>query len=148
MERRHRIALGHAQARPNRPRIEAVEVGQQGVDHGVADQVDPARVDTLVGQVVEALRAGHEQQVGQDVGDPSIDLFGHRHVEAPEAGLHVCHRDEQLGAHEGRRERRVHVAIDDHHGRPVGHELVFECHEQRAGLVALTARPDTEADIG
>ena len=113
MERRHRVALGHAQARPHRRRVEAVEMRQQGVDHGVADEVHPVGVDALVGEVVEAFRAGHEQQVREDVRDPAVDLLRHRHVEAAQAGLDVRHGDEQLGAHERRRERRVHVAIDD-----------------------------------
>ena len=34
------------------------------------------------GEIVEALRAGHEQQVGERVGDAPVDLLGHRHVEA------------------------------------------------------------------
>ena len=148
MERRHGVALGDAEARPDRSRVEAVEMRQQGVDHGVADQVHPLGRDALVRQVVDGLRAGHEQQVRQDVRHPSVDLLGHRHIEAPQAGLHVGYRDEQLGAHEGRGKGRVDIPVHDDHGRPVGHELVLQCREQCAGLVALAARPDTQADIG
>ena len=43
-------------ARPGRRDVEAVEVGQQGVDHRVADQVDPLRVHALVAEVGDGVR--------------------------------------------------------------------------------------------
>ena len=74
--------------------IEAVEVRQQRVDHGIARRGGPGRrIDALAGEVVEALRAGHEQQVRQDVRDPPVDLLRHRRVEAAQARLDVRERD-------------------------------------------------------
>ncbi len=67
---RDRVRPGQPVARRAQPRhVEPVEVGEQRVDHRVADEVDPARVDALAAQVGDALRARHEEESAEEVGD-------------------------------------------------------------------------------
>jgi hypothetical protein len=69
--------------------VDPVEVGQQSVDHRVADEVDLLRMDAFVAQVGDGVGAGRKQEVGQPVRDQPVDLLGHRHVEAAQPGFDV-----------------------------------------------------------
>jgi hypothetical protein len=61
------------------------------------------------------LRLGtrREQEVRQDIGDDPVHLFGHRPIEAPQAGLDVGDRHLELGRDDGGRKGRIDVAVDD-----------------------------------
>jgi hypothetical protein len=70
-------------------------------------------------------------QIGQDVGDDAVDLLGHGPVEAAQAGLHVGQREEPLRGHDGGRERRVDIPVDDDEGRTQILEGAVEGHHDR-----------------
>jgi hypothetical protein len=55
-----------------------------------------------------------EQDLGELVGDDSVDLLGHRPVEAPETGLDVRERDPELRRSERSGQGRVDVARYEH----------------------------------
>ena len=78
-------------------------VSLEAVDHRVADEHDVVAGDALAGEVVDGVGRRHEQQVGDRVGDETVDLFGHLPVAAAQARLDVRHRQVELG---GRRPPR------------------------------------------
>ena len=85
------------------------------IAHHVAHHLAPAGHALLLELQCGAL-VGTEEEGRQSVDLDAVPLFGHRPVEAPEAGLDV--RDRHLLAGGVRpRQRRVRVAVDDH---PVG----------------------------
>ncbi len=61
----------------------------QGIDHDVADPEDGARIDALRQQMVVAVVAGGEQQIGQHIGFHAVDFFGHAEIEAAFTGFHM-----------------------------------------------------------
>ena len=110
--------------------------------------MDPIGRDALRPEVVERLRAGGEAEVGQDVGDPPVDLLGHGHVEASEPSLDVGEGQTQLARHERRREGRVHVAVDGDERRVETAERRLEGRQQGGSLAGLGSGPDAEVDVG
>ncbi len=90
----------------------------------------------------------HEERVAEQVGDAPVDLLGHRRVEGAQAGLHVRHRDEQLGADERRRQRGVDVAVDDDAVRRSGPgRLCLERHSSAAVWAAWLPEPTPEVQV-
>ena len=123
-------------------------VGQQGVGHDVADQVDLLRPASLGEQAGHRVRGRGEQVVADPVGDDPVDLLGHRPVAAAQARLHVRQRDPELGGDQGAGQRRVDVADHDHHvGGQVGGERLEGRHHP-AGLHRVGARARAEEVIG
>ena len=103
--RRRTGPRGRASSRAAR-RVVPVEVGEQRVDHRVADEVDACRRRGPRWRGVRQ-RPGYvtKQQVGELVGEPSVDLLGHRHVEAAQAGLDVSDGDARAWPRRARRRR-------------------------------------------
>ena len=118
MDRDRRVDGRKTQAITHHPGVEAVEVVQQGVDHRVADEVDAVGGDPFAFEVDDPFRRRDEKQIREEVGDAPVDFLGHRVVEAAKPGLDVGHRDQELGRHQRRRERRVDVPVDDDQRRP------------------------------
>ncbi len=148
MQRGHRVASLEPQPRLYRRRVEAIEVGQQRVDHGVAHEDHATAADALTREVLLALGRGHVERVAEDVGDPPVDLLGHGVVERAQPGFHVRDGDPQLGAGQGRRQRGVDVAVDDHAlGRLLAEDLL-QGHQQRRGLGPVCAGAHAEVEVG
>ena len=99
------------------------------------------------GQVPHGVGAGHQEQVGQLVGQSAVDLLGHRHVEAAQSGLDVRHRDAELRGNEGGGDGRVHVAVDHDERGPTVDEQLLEPDHDRCGLRRVAARPDLQVDV-
>src|SRR5207302_1605620 len=116
VQSRDDVPVGQSVPGAYRLRVEAVEVPEQRVDHGVAHQVDPVDRYALRGQVADGLGAGREQQVGELVGDAPVDLLGHARVEAAQAGLDVRDRQPELRRDEGGGDGGVDIAV--HHDEP------------------------------
>ncbi len=121
VQRDDRVA-GRPQAQPfEHVRVAGpLQVGDQRVDHDVADAVDALLGDALAPQVLVAVGRGGQQDLGESIGDHAVDLFGHGPVEAPQSGLDVGDGDAQLGADDAAGERRVDVADDDDQVGPLG----------------------------
>ena len=147
VDRRDRVALGQRERRADRARIEPIQVVEERVDHRVADEVHAVPGDSLRGQVVDALRAGHEQQVGQLIGDPAVHLLGHRFVEAAQAGLDVSQPEAELRGGKCGGKGRVHVAVHDRQGWPGRRQLAFEGHEECRGLAHRRSGSDPEVHV-
>ena len=149
VERDHPVrAVGDTGRGAGRDRIQERPGDLERVDHRVADEVDPVVGHALVAQVRHGVGAGREAEVGQPVGDQPVDLLGHLHVEAAQAGLHVRLGHVQLGRHERRGEGRVDVAVDDDQRRPIGQERVLEGHQEGRGLARVRPGPDAEVEVG
>src|SRR5207244_268175 len=100
-----------------------VQVGQESVDHHVADQVDLVSPVTLCPQVGARVWRGREQVIADPVGDDPVDLFWHRPVPAAQAGFDVADQSATLGSNQGTGHGRVHVAHDqDRVGTQLGDE--------------------------
>jgi hypothetical protein len=134
--------------RPRGRRVELVQVGDERVDHRVADEVHGRVGPALARQVAEGLGRGGEQQVAELVGQPPVDLLGHGVVEAAQPGLDVRERDAELGARQGGADGGVHVAVKHHQRRRIVEELPFHPHQHVRRLGGLGARPDPEVDVG
>src|SRR5262249_38714430 len=124
------------------------QLAQEGVDHQVADEVDPRRVDTFTVQVAPAAGLGDQQHVGQSVGDDPVDLFGHPAVTRPQPRLDVRDQDVELDGRQGAGHRRVHVAGDDHAGGTGGAEVVFVPLEDAGRLPGVGVGADAEPHVG
>ena len=85
-------------------------MGQQGVDHGVADEEDPLLRHPRPAQVGVSKLAGGEEPVGDAVGDHAVDLLRHGPVAGADAAFHMGHRDAQLLGGDGAGHGRGHVA--------------------------------------
>nr|BFE34451.1 hypothetical protein GCM10010200_067020 [Actinomadura rugatobispora] len=127
--------------------VEGVQVLQQGVDHRVAHEVRPLDADALCGQVADRLGAGDQAQVRQLVGQAPVDLLGHGHVEAAQAGLHMRDRDVQLGRDQRGGDRRVHVAVHHDQVRRAAQELPFEARHECGRLRGVAPRPHAEVHV-
>ena len=148
MKRRDEVVAGQSQLLAHPDRIEAVEVGQECVDHGVADEMDALGGHALAGEVRDRIGARAQQEIGEAVGDDPVDLLRHRHVEGAQSGFDVCDRDAELARGDGCGEGGVDVAVDDDQLGTSGQHLGFEAHEERCGLLSVASRADTEVDVG
>ena len=128
-------------------RIESIEVGKQGVDHRIADEVNAFGIDTLAGEMRDRVRAGAEQEVGEAIGDDAIDLLRHGHIEGPQSRLDMRDRDAQLARRDRGRQCGIDIAVDDHHLRACGEHLLFEPHKNGGGLLGMGARANAEVDV-
>ena len=118
---------------------------EQRVDHRVADDRDASRVDALRRQVLGAIVARTQQEVGEPIGENAVDLLGHRPVTRSKPRLEVHHRDPELGGREGGGEGRVDVAGDqDGVGGMLG-EVPFDAEHHRGGLLGVG--PGTDAEV-
>ena len=88
----------------------SIEQPEEAVDHRVADQLHAVAGDPLGGQVLDRVRGGAEQQVGDAVGEDAVHLLGHLPVARAQARLDVGDGDAQLGRGERRGQGRVDVA--------------------------------------
>ena len=73
--------------------------------------------DALAREVLAPAALGHEERVGDRVGQHAVDLLGHRAVERAQPGLDVRDRDPLLHRDERARDRAVDVADDHDDGR-------------------------------
>ena len=127
---------------------ELVALVEQVVHHHVADVEHRVGGLALAQQVVHARRLGAEEPVGDAVGDEAVDLLGHPHVAAAQAGLHVGHRDAELLGVDGAGQGGVHVA---HHQHAVGPRLqadLLEGHHDLGGLGGVAAAAGVEVVVG
>ena len=99
-------------------------------------------------QVIHARRLGTEEPVGDAVGDEAVDLLGHAHVAATQAGFHVGHRNVELLGVDGAGQGGVHIA---HHQHTVGAGLLadlLEGHHDLGGLGGMAAATGLQVVIG
>ena len=113
---------------------------QERINHGVADKMDLVGRNSLVPQILDRALFGHKEQIGNLIGEKSVDLFGHRPIERAQTRFHV--HDQRPGA--GRvagdfgsdqraRKRRIHIPDQNHGLRPLNQEqrLKFLHHFRR-----------------
>ena len=127
----HRLALG------------PLEDPEEAVDHRVADQLHAVAADSLVGQVLDRVLRGAEQQAGDAVGDDAVDLLGHRPVVAAQSRLDVRNANAAFPRRHRAGECRIDIPGDDHQiGTKFG-ERVLElcCRALRRARVKLDVRP-------
>src|SRR5581483_10948529 len=89
-----------------------------------------------------------QQQIRQTIGDDAIDLFRHRPIAAPHPSFHVCDTEPELRGDQRRRERGVHVAVDDGPIRAVLKQDGLEALHDARGLDRVRRRADVEIDLG
>ena len=143
----HVPAVAEAVGGAGRGSVELVEVGEQRVDHRVADKVHRVRRPALAGQVAKRLGRRAEQQVAQLVRQPPVDLLGHRVVEAPQARLDVRQRDAELRPGERGPDRRVDVPVQDDQGRRGLQELALHPHQHARRHRGLRPGAHAEVDV-
>jgi hypothetical protein len=94
-----------------------LEVGDERVDHHVADQVDLVGAVPLGLEVGHGVVAGGEEVVADTIRDDPVDLFWHGPVATAQSSFDVGNLDPCLRGDEGTTERRVHIAHHDDHVR-------------------------------
>src|SRR5207249_6700700 len=77
--------------------------------------------DAFAKKVSLAALLGDEEKVRDGIGQHSIDLLGHRAIEAPESGFDMSNRNPQFGGCQSGSECRVHIA--DHRSEEHTSEL-------------------------
>ena len=81
------------------------------------------------------------------VGGEAVRLLGHPPVEAAQTGLDVRNRHVQLRRGERRGERRVGVAVGEHHVRPVLEDRRLERLQHAGGLPSMRSGADAEVEV-
>ena len=143
----------HVPARLDPGAVERRRVGQRArleeqrdVDHHITDELDAAgRVLAL--EVRDRCLRRAQQQVGEVIGQDAVELLGHRAVERPHPRLDMSHGDARLRRGEPARERRVRIAVDEQHIRPLGRQQRPECGEHARGLLRVRAAVDPELTL-
>ena len=128
--------------------VELIALVEQIVDHHVANVKDSGWVLAFTQQVVDTGRLGTEEPVGDAIGNEAVDLFGHAHVAATQARLHVGHRNVELLGVDGASQCGVHVT---HHQHAVGAGLLadlFKGHHDLGSLSRVTAAAGVEVVVG
>jgi hypothetical protein len=130
-----------------RPGIESVQIAEEGIDHGVADEMNLGSRNALVSEVSDGVGAGNEEQTRQAVSDKAVDFLRHRQVEAAQPSLHMGDSDTHFGRNQSGCECGVHIAVDDHQIWLVLNEEILQCSHDGGSLVAVAARADAEIDV-
>ena len=125
VQRRHEVVLWQAELCAHAIGIEAVQVGEKCVDHGIAHQVDAICGHPLVREMRDGIGAGAQQEIGEAIGDDAVDLLGHRHVEGPQPRLDVSDRHAELARRDRGSQCGVHVAVHDDHLGLGAEQLLF-----------------------
>ena len=112
VERHEAVATRHVTS-CGPSRAGSFEVGQQGVDHDVADEHHPPRIAPFIEEIVDGVRAGGQQQIAHPVGDHAVHLLGHRPVTTTQSGFDMGDEEPGLGTDQCAGDRRIDVA-DDH----------------------------------
>src|ERR1700756_737080 len=113
---------------------------EQGVDHYVADEKYLSLSHTFFAQIVHTTVLCDEEQVGDCIRQLAIDLLGHGHVEAAQAGFDVSNPHAQLDRSESCGDRRIHISDDQDHVRLEIKQNRLEAFHDFAGLRRVTAR--------
>ena len=143
----------------------------KGIDHDVAHPLDLLRCNSFPEQVLVGIPRRRPEDIGQNVGDQPVELFGHRPVEGPQAGLQVGdtgrrvwdwvlgtgywelvlgigNRVDDFRRGDGCGHGGVHVADDHDEVGPLFHEKLFVGDHDLAGLLGVRAVPHIEVDVG
>lgn len=98
---------------PERGLLQTVDIREQGVDHGVADEEDAVFSDAALAQVVVGELAGREEPVSDRIGDEPVDLLGHAPVVGADARLDMRDLDVELLRGNGAGHRRGDIADNE-----------------------------------
>lgn len=129
-------------------RSDAVKVGEQGIDHGVADEVDLISPVSLDGKVANRIGGRRQQVVTAAVDDDPVDFFGHGPVATSQASLDVGEQAPGFGRHESSPKARVDITDDDAYvGSDVAEEF-FHTGHHAGSLGCLASRTHLEPIVG
>ena len=132
---------------PRAASASTLDVREEGVDHRVADQMDPCRFDSLVGEVLDG-RLGVRQQDGtQMIGELAVLLLGQRRLEAAQAGFDVSYRNREPRGCKRCCQRRVDVAGDHDEVGAVLLEYPFAADQRTSQLLGVAAGADAQDDV-
>ena len=134
VQREHAIVACGIQARVAQGlcrRLGFLPVGEQGVDHHIADEHDTLRINALAYQVGLPIGLGGVEGVGNLIGQHPVDFLGHLTIAAAQAGLNMHHRDAFFNRDQGAGNGRVHIAD----------------HQQNIGLNIIERRLKTQHDL-
>lgn len=149
VQRHQPVAAGlEVEVGQGRARFGPLDVDEQGVDHGVADEVDLVVAVALGAEVVDRVFGRGQEQVAHPVGHHPVDLLGHRPVTAAQPGLHVGNEAPGLGGHQGARQRGVHVP---HHHHGIRRQVVdqrLEADHHLGRLLGVRPRPHPQEVVG
>jgi hypothetical protein len=131
-----------------RIRARAVRLVHHVVHHHMAHVVDARFGLAFARRLSTPLGSVTKNQSLMAVGDDAVDLFGHRHVAAAQAGLDVRHRDAGLLGHDGAGQRGVHVAHHHHGVGPVGGHMLLKGFHDARRLRRMAAAAAVEVHVG
>ena len=143
----HVLALGHAGLLPGPSRAGGGLEAAQRVDHRVAHEVHPLRIDAFGCEVLLCLGAVGEEQIREPVGQNAVHFLGHRPIEGAQAGLDMRHRQRELGRGQRAGERRVDVTADADEVGATFEQDLLDLDQRAPGLLAVRPRSDAEEDV-
>ncbi len=109
-------------------------IPEQGIDHHVADEVDPVAGDPFPREVLVGRGLRGEQEIGHRVRQHAVDLLRHGPIEAAEPRLHVRQPETELVRGEGSGQSGVHVAHHEDEIGPSGSEHGLEAQHDLSDL--------------
>ena len=129
-ETRRRLAVGARYFAP------------EAVIHDVADQMRVA--PSFPREIVDGRPGRTKQEVGEPVGDDTVDLLGHAAAERAQTGFDMGEPHRRLGRDQRRRQGRVGVAVDQHDVGMLRLDDRLEPRHDGAGLRGMAAAADAQ----
>lgn len=118
----------------------------QNIGHDVADN-DCAVGQAFVGEVRECDLRRCEEQIGSMIRENAIVLLRHPAIERAQSGLKMRDGEVEFDGAQGRGNRRIGVAIDEHPVRLVLFEDRIQGRKHRPGLNTVAAGADPEMNV-
>src|SRR6266446_177007 len=123
-------------------RHRAIEARTNRIDHDIADELDSLGTEAFLDEVVDAPTFRDKEEVGQAVGDETIDLLRHCPVEAAQARLDMRDGNIELGGHQGGSHGGVDIAHDEDEIGPARQQHRFKPKHDPSSLLGTGARSD------
>ena len=149
MQRDHGVVGWEVEAARQRfkPHASLREKLEQGVDHDVADEVDPLTLDPLGDQVLVGIWARSEQPLRQSIGEDAVDLLRHRPIPDRNPASTCATGIPTLDAASVAPRVALTSPTTTTMSAGVPYEMAFEPDEHASGLFGMSPGSDPELDI-
>lgn len=141
-------AFFHAEATERVAAVGIVELGNQRVDHDVADLANLGFGSAFTAEVFVAVLGWGEKDIREGVGDETVEFLWHAAVEAAQTSLDVGDGNAELGGDQGAGDGGIHISDDDDPIRFFTQADGFESEHDVGGLHGVGAGANFEMVVG
>ena len=123
-------------------------VVQQGVNHDVANKMDPCLIDAFSFQIEQCIGFCGEQQVRYLIRQHPIYFLRHGSITTAQPRLNMDNRNTLFYRYQSTGNRGVHVANNQHSSGVIFIDDRLKAAHDFRSLHGMTARPHTQINIG